>query len=211
MLGAGQPAGLRTEPERRGVRTDHGCLEGRRVDGGRGHEAPHERKRLVPLERVSEGEHSGSPLVVETLDQVATDHYRVLDPAGPVPADLAVVGADLEIVIEHGRHADRTKGVHGRLEQHAQRLAAGGRHCPCRQADLEEQLVRVQVDRTATHHSPQEGEPVIEAVVAVHLVDPPVVAEAHIRGVGASERESRRFTGGHPIRDRMPEGLRAQR
>ena len=128
-----------------------------------------------------------------------------------MPADLAVADADLEIVIERGRHPDGAEGGHGRLEQHAQCLPPDRRHSLDRHADLEEHLVGVQVDGATPDHAPEDGQAVRPAVLLVHLVERPVVAEADVGSGGAGERQRRRGTGRHPEADRMPKGLGAQR
>ncbi len=99
-----------------------------RIDRRRGHEATHQRKGLTTLPGVGYREHTCRPIVVEGLDEVAAEHNGVVNLAGPVPADLAVTDADLELVIQAGRHSDRAERCHRRLEQHSQSLPPGRRH-----------------------------------------------------------------------------------
>jgi len=63
--------------------------------------------------------------VVERLDQVPADQYRVLDLPGAVAADLPVAQADLTLVVQAGRDAGRAERGRGRLEQRAQPVRAG--------------------------------------------------------------------------------------
>ena len=160
---------------------------------------------------IGQGEHPGRPLVVEPLDQVAADHHGVLDLAGPVPADLAVVERR-----SRGRHrappAPRPRGRRSRQARAARAGPGDGPLAPPGPAG-----------RSGRTAGPSPGRPDRRPPSAARGAGrspgssrgPPRRSPGGSRGRRTArpggKRESRPSPGGHPVGDRMPQGLGTQR